>query len=331
MNELGHELRETREALGFSLAEAEDRTRIRQKFIAAMETEDWDALPGDVPTRGFLRKYATFLGLDPEAIVNQYQGRSNAATPQTDAAQVPADRPIDYRPIELALAEEPPRRIPWRGILLLLALVGVVAIGWWIYAFRPGWINSLVALPQNLPQPGDVIALEPTATATPVELSNRVTATPTDTVEPDAAATTAPAVDASATAPPEDVQPGETAAPVEAVAAPTGLMRLKISLLARSWIRLLIDGQVVTESVMEQGQGGDWEASESIVLRTGNAAGVKVTLNDEDLPFLGGPGEVIERRWDLVDGQIVETSPTPVPSPLPTDTPAAAATDTPTP
>ena len=40
MNELGRPLREAREALGFSLAEAEDRTRIRQKFIAAMETED---------------------------------------------------------------------------------------------------------------------------------------------------------------------------------------------------------------------------------------------------------------------------------------------------
>lgn len=322
MNELGHELREAREAQGFSLAEAEDRTRIRQKFIAAMETEDWDALPGDVPTRGFLRKYATFLGLDPEEVVGMYQQRSNVSTVQPDAAQVPTERALDYRPIELALAEAPPRRVPWRGIILLLVLVVVVAAGWWIYAFRPNWINSLIALPQNLPQAGDILALEPTMTATLVEQSNRVTATPTDTAEPDAAATPELVVATEATAR-EAVD--ATAEPIETVPVVSDLMRLKLNLLARSWIRLVIDGQVASESVMEQGDGGDWEARESIVLRTGNAAGVRVTLNDEDVPFLGGPGEVIERRWDLVNGEIIETTPTP------TVTPAGAPIDPPIP
>lgn len=329
MNELGHTLREAREALGFSLAEAEDRTRIRQKFIAAMETEDWGALPGDVPTRGFLRKYATFLELNPEEIIGSYARRPNASAPQTDQEQTPAERPLDYRPIELALAEDPPRRIPWRWIVLLLLLVVVVSAGWWIYAFRPGWINNLIALPQNLPQAGDLIALEPTPTATLVEQSNRVTATPTDTAEPAAESTPELAAVASATEPAAadaTVEPQETAPPVV-----TDVMRLQLNLLARSWIRLVIDGQVASETVMEQGSESDWEARESIVLRTGNAAGVKVTLNDEDLPFLGGPGEVIERRWDLVDGEIIETTATVAPPPAATDTPEGVPTDTPTP
>ena len=328
MNELGHALREARESQGFSLAEAEDRTRIRQKFIAAMETEDWDALPGDVPTRGFLRKYATFLGLDSEEMIGQYQRRSNASAAHTDESQVPSERPIDYRPIELDLAQEPPRRIPWRGIVALLVLVAVVAVGWWIYAFRPTWITNLVALPQNLPQPGDVIALEPTATATLVEQSNRVTATPTDTAEPVAEATPERVVVASAT---PSIGTSATPEPVGTSPVPLDVMRLHLNLLARSWIRLVIDGQVASEAVMEQGSEDDWEARESIVLRTGNAAGVKVTLNGEDLPFLGGPGEVIERRWNLVDGEIIETTPAPSPSPSPTETPAAAPSDTPTP
>jgi len=202
-----------------------------------METEDWDALPGDVPTRGFLRKYATFLGLDPEEVVGMYQRRSNVSTSQTDAAQVPAERALDYRPIELALAEEPPRRIPWRGIVLLLVLVAVVAAGWWIYAFRPNWINNNIALPQNLPQAGDIIALEPTATATLVEQSNRVTATPTDTVGPDAAATATPVVAVDTTAP---VALDATVEPIDTAPVVPDLMRLKLNLLARSWIRLVI-------------------------------------------------------------------------------------------
>ncbi|MEZ4769890.1 MAG: DUF4115 domain-containing protein [Caldilineales bacterium] len=320
-----------REALGLSLAEAEDHARIRQKFIAAMETEDWDALPGDVPTRGFLRKYAVFLGLSPEEVVGMYARQPHTSGPQTDEDQTPAERPLDYRPIELALAEAPPRRIPWRWITLLLLLILLVSVGWWIYAFRPSWINNLTALPQNLPQPGDVLGPEPTATATLVVESNRVTATPTDTVEPAAETTPTPAVAGSSTEPAAavadaTVEPLETAPPVV-----TDVMRLHLNLLARSWIRLVIDGQVASETVMEQGSEGDWEARESIVLRTGNAAGVKLTLNDEDLPFLGGPGEVIERRWDLVDGEIIETTPTeaPSPSPAPTDTPAPAPTETP--
>ena len=329
MNELGHELREAREAQGYGLAEAEDRTRIRQKFIAAMETEDWGALPGDVPTRGFLRKYAAFLGLNPEEVVGMYEQRARVTGAQTDAAQVPAERELDYRPIELALAEEPPRRIPWRGIVVLLVLVGVVAAGWWIYAYRPNWINNFVALPQNLPQAGDIIALEPTATATAVEQqSNRVTATPTNTVEPSAEATPVPVVAAIATPAASADSTAEPVGPLETVAPSLDTMRLQLNLLARSWIRLVIDGQVATETVMEQGVEDSFEAKESIVLRTGNAAGVKVTLNDEDLPFLGGPGEVIERRWDLVNGEIVETTPTPV---LATATPTDEPTATPTP
>lgn len=335
MNELGHTLREAREALGFSLAEAEDRTRIRQKFIAAMETEDWNALPGDVPTRGFLRKYATFLELNPEEIIGLYARRPDASAPQTDEEQTPPERPLDYRPIELALAEPPPRNIPWRLILLLLLLVVVVSAGWWIYASQPAWINNLLALPQNLPQAGDLIALETTPTATIVEQLNRVTATPTDTAEPAAESTAASTAVAEATVP----AAATADATVDATVAPqdtpppviTDVMRLHLNLLARSWVRLVIDGKIASETVMEQGGEGDWEARESIVLRTGNAAGVQLTLNGEDLPPLGGPGEVIERRWDLVDGEIIATTPTAPPSPVATDTAESAPTDTPTP
>jgi transcriptional regulator with XRE-family HTH domain len=97
MNELGQLLREARERQGISLAEAETQTRIRQKFIAAMEAEDWTLLPNDVTTRGFLRKYAGYLGLDEETVLQRFQSRGNpgAALP---AAAIALDREVDYRP-----------------------------------------------------------------------------------------------------------------------------------------------------------------------------------------------------------------------------------------
>ena len=64
IQELGAMLRERREAMGASLAEVETATRIRQKYLAALESDEWHLLPGEVIGRGFLRNYSTYLGLD---------------------------------------------------------------------------------------------------------------------------------------------------------------------------------------------------------------------------------------------------------------------------
>ncbi|MEZ4613556.1 MAG: helix-turn-helix transcriptional regulator [Caldilineaceae bacterium] len=53
------------------MAEAEAATRIRQKYLAALESDEWHLLPGEVVGRGFLRNYATFLGLEPNEVVER--------------------------------------------------------------------------------------------------------------------------------------------------------------------------------------------------------------------------------------------------------------------
>jgi len=68
---LGAALRERREALGASLAEVEAATKIRQKYLSALEADEWQLLPGEVVGRGFLRNYAAYLGLEPTDIVDR--------------------------------------------------------------------------------------------------------------------------------------------------------------------------------------------------------------------------------------------------------------------
>jgi cytoskeletal protein RodZ len=69
---LGEILRQQRERKGITLEQAAEDTRIREKFITALETGDHRALPGAVYTKGFLRNYADYLDLDGTELVALY-------------------------------------------------------------------------------------------------------------------------------------------------------------------------------------------------------------------------------------------------------------------
>src|SRR5262245_61484828 len=70
---LGATLREARRRRRIELSEVEAAIRIRRRYLRAMEDEDWEALPGGVYTRGFIRTYASFLGLDGERLAAEYR------------------------------------------------------------------------------------------------------------------------------------------------------------------------------------------------------------------------------------------------------------------
>jgi len=71
---IGERLRNAREAKGLTLAVAETLTRIRATYLAALEEEQFDRLPGAAYARGYLRTYALALGLDPDDLMEAYPG-----------------------------------------------------------------------------------------------------------------------------------------------------------------------------------------------------------------------------------------------------------------
>jgi cytoskeleton protein RodZ len=70
---VGAILREARDRRKVELSEVEAATRIRLRYLRAIEDEEWDVLPGGVYTRGFIRTYAAFLGLDGDRLVGDYR------------------------------------------------------------------------------------------------------------------------------------------------------------------------------------------------------------------------------------------------------------------
>ena len=81
---LGDEFRAAREARHLALADVSDQIHIRSVYLQSIEEEDWAAIAAPVYVRGFIRTYARFLGLDPEAAVEAYNDDMEAVEREAD-------------------------------------------------------------------------------------------------------------------------------------------------------------------------------------------------------------------------------------------------------
>src|SRR5271170_8310169 len=73
MPEIGATLREARMRAHIDVSEIEAKTKIRAKYLRALENEEWSLLPGPTFVKSFLRTYAQALGLDAKALVEEYR------------------------------------------------------------------------------------------------------------------------------------------------------------------------------------------------------------------------------------------------------------------
>jgi cytoskeleton protein RodZ len=85
---VGSILRQARKRQGIDIDTVEERTKIRAKYLRALEEEDWDVLPGPAYARGFIRAYAELLGLDSEVLVEEFRrGHEGRATTTYEHAE----------------------------------------------------------------------------------------------------------------------------------------------------------------------------------------------------------------------------------------------------
>ncbi|MCX7706703.1 MAG: helix-turn-helix domain-containing protein, partial [Anaerolineae bacterium] len=132
MSELGRLLREARAAKQVSLADVEAVTRIRQKYLDALERGEFHRLPRGTIARGFLRTYANYLGLDAEAALKQYTEESGDTGIDVPIAEPGKPRLVDYRPLEVTLSEGRPSPAWWPWVVAFLLVVALAAGSWWL-------------------------------------------------------------------------------------------------------------------------------------------------------------------------------------------------------
>lgn len=278
----GEELRREREIRGISLKEIADATKISKRFLEAIERNDHRTLPAPVFTRGFVREYAKYLGLNTDEIVNRY----NFAAAGDDRIEKSAhlERLVAPPPPPLREKQFRPKGIPaWyaridRNVIVTVIIVAALGVlGYWAIRHK----REANAAREETPPPV-------TASHAPAKPA----------VPPAAVTASAPPATASSTTTAND-----------------DTLRLVIDAAGSSWVILEADGKTVFNDEIRKGDRWSYEAKDRFRFRTvGNAAGVRLTLNEMVLPPLGTEGQVVHDYVldrELLARRRAEAHPTP--------------------
>lgn len=317
---IGATLHAAREARGWTIEEVERATRIRARYLIALEKGDYDALPSSLQARGFLRNYAGHLGLNPEQTLNQFDEtlkpqrspglsslvRRGNRTPNSPAIHTAPTTPRGAAP-QIAPAPTSPlaavrrvRRFFTPDILIML-VVGLAVVGFFVWGGLR--LADTVFNPVAITPTAEVLG--PTGTPSPTIIAG---ITPTFTPPP-------PLVSFST-------------------------VQLVLQIEQRTFVRVSVDGKVAFEGLLRPNDRQEF-TGQTVEVTTGNGAGVRVIFNQRDLGTMGGIGEVVSRQY-LPSGMITLTptitltasmtptpSETPTPTAPPTETPAPTSTRTP--
>ncbi len=116
MFEIGTSLREARLRQGLDFPELEQGTKIRGKYLRALEDEQFDVLPAQTYVKGFLRSYAEYLGLDGQLYVDEYNSRFVVGEEEHNPARPRRSAPPQSRGVQV------------QSRVVLLTLLGIGAV-----------------------------------------------------------------------------------------------------------------------------------------------------------------------------------------------------------
>lgn len=125
---MGKTLREARNRRKIDLPQVEAATKIRIRYLRAIENEEWDVLPGEAYVRAFIRTYASFLGLDGERLAEEHRREVGATRP---AERLPRVEPATLKPkrgVRRGAPRIPPRLTAAIVSAVLVAVLVVVAV-----------------------------------------------------------------------------------------------------------------------------------------------------------------------------------------------------------
>ncbi|HEX5914226.1 MAG TPA: RodZ domain-containing protein [Rubrobacter sp.] len=279
--EIGRLLEHKRKEQGLSLEEVEQATKIRKRYLMALEREDYEVLPDAVYARGFLKTYANYLGLDGEALSQQLKNstkaqleRDHEPTPEGDF-----EKPL-ITPSGLRSAHK--RKVSNSAVATVMVAVLALAVVIGALYFVGRGVQSTK---ENGPPSGE---------SPPRKEQQNVAGGENAPEDPTASKDTATGDGAPADGAPAEA---EQHAPQD---APPDTLRVLVNVRERpSWILIRTDGERAYKQVAEPGFSQTFEAEQRLFIKSGDAGAVWVEINGQDAGALGDSGEIVARRYTL--------------------------------
>jgi cytoskeleton protein RodZ len=286
---VGGDLRAARERLGWSLPDIAAHLRIRLPFLEAIEDGRICDLPGNAYAVGFVRTYATSLGLAPDEIARRFR---------EEAADV-------NRKTELTFpAPVPERGVPAGAVVLLGAVLAIGAYAGWYRMSgdgQPG-ADAVQPVPEHL-----AVLADPPPPAAPQQAAVTPAPMPPTLPTPIQTPSISPIYAAAAvpTPPPAPASAAASPAPVPSTAAPAAPAlppaadggRIVLRAKADAWMQVRDrQGPVLLNRVLRSGETWAVPNKGQLLLTTGNAGGTELLVDGIVAPSLGGDGSV---RRDL--------------------------------
>ncbi|MFQ5346999.1 MAG: helix-turn-helix domain-containing protein [Rhodothalassiaceae bacterium] len=277
---VGQVLRQARRKAGRSLADIAADLKIREQYLRALERGTYEDLPPVAYAAGFVRSYATLLGLDGRALAQAFRDEvgGEAVTPDLHFPE--------------PIAES---RLPGRALLVTgVAAVLMVYFGW-LADFADNGAGTATAGGRVEPVPARLEELAGQATE-----ADTASAGSGHETAPDATETTPPAVDREAAA----AAPGVTAAVPQTQRAMSGLAiaalerraggRVTVTARREAWVRIVDgDAREVWSGVLRPGESWSPRSTADLRLMTSNAAAVVVSVDGVPLAPLGANGAFV--------------------------------------
>jgi cytoskeleton protein RodZ len=292
----GARLKREREQRKITLDDIALSTKIGARFLAALEEEQFDRLPGGIFNKSFVRAYARYLGIDEAQAVAAYVAASTETLPES--------RPEET--IDLAAMAAQSKKtnrsaggIPWGAFALALLIVAFSFAVWGFYS------REKMARPTRTVVPASVAK---TSAPAPTNVAPDASSKP---APPEAVRTSSqPAAGLSAAAPgpaaPEPAAPGsEATAPAEtATAAPSapgsspGSFLVQIKAREDSWVSILADGKPAMEETLSPPTEKSIEAHSEVIIKTGNVGALDILFNGKQVPPQGDCSQVKTLTFD---------------------------------
>lgn len=311
----GARLAAGREEHGWTVEQVASHLKLAPRQIAALERDDYAALPGMPIVRGFVRSYAKLLKIDAAPLLAQLGGETVLASEPLKPKEGLATPFMEAR--LPSMSERPAISSKWMIGLLLIVLV---AAGLWAAQLGGGFFASVPQQASDVTQPdqdeaseegtqeaSQTVAEPVVETGEPGVVSDSRapaeagTAPPTvqqPAATPGSAAPAADAPPTSVAGPTTAPQPAAPTTPVTEPSAPaSGANTLNIVVREESWVevRAASGGSTVLARLAQPGENIFVEITEPVVLVVGNAAGVEVSLRGKPLQLKGSTTSNVAR------------------------------------